>query len=113
NTLVSAPARAVTVALATAVTCLGALTIGPQVLALHAQSSAQQALAAERPRAAIADASRALDYDPSSVTALELRAAAFARLHAFTPTLADIRRALALEPHNWVTWALLGDLLTR
>ncbi len=42
-----------------------------------------------------------------------LRAAGFARLHAFAPTLADIRRAIALEPHNWVTWALLGDLLTR
>jgi Flp pilus assembly protein TadD len=47
------------------------------------------------------------------VAALELRAAGFARLHAFAPTLADVKRAIALEPRNWVTWALLGDLLTR
>ena len=93
---VSRPVRAVTIVLTTAVACAGALAIGPQVLALHAQSSAQQALGDRHPRAAIAQASRALDYDPSSVTALELRAAGFARLHAFAPTLGDIKRALAL-----------------
>ncbi|MGI8428065.1 MAG: tetratricopeptide repeat protein [Solirubrobacteraceae bacterium] len=101
------------IAVAAVLAGAGALTIAPRVLSLHAQASAQRALAERVPRAAIADASRALDYDPSSVGALLLRAAGFARLHAFGPTLADLRRAIAVEPHNWVTWALLGDLLTR
>ena len=103
----------IAIAAAAAIAIAGALTIAPRVLSLHAQASAQRALADNRPRVAIADATRALDYDPSSVPALVLRAAGFARLHAFAPTLADIERAIALEPHNWVTWALLGDLLTR
>jgi O-antigen ligase/polysaccharide polymerase Wzy-like membrane protein len=101
------------IAVATAIAVAGAVTIAPRVLSLHAQASAQRALADGAPRVAIADATRALDYDPSSVQALVLRSAAFARLNAFAPTLADLRHAIALEPRNWATWALLGDLFTR
>jgi len=101
------------VLVAAAIALAGALTIAPRVLSLHSQASAQGALAAGRPRDAIGDATTALDYDPSSVQAFVLRAAGFARLHDFTPTLADLRRAISAEPRNWVTWALLGDLLTR
>jgi O-Antigen ligase len=105
--------RAIAAVAATAIAIAGALTIAPRVLALHDQTSAQHALGQGRSRAAILDATRALDYNPNSVSALVLRAAGFARLHAFAPTLADLKRAIALEPHNWVTWALLGDLYTR
>ena len=35
------------------------------------------------------------------------------RLHAFPSSLSDLKRAVAVEPRNWVTWALVGDLLTR
>jgi O-Antigen ligase len=91
----------------------GAVTIAPRVLSLRAQASAEHALAAGHPRTAIADATRALDYDPSSIPALAIRAAGFARLDAFAPTLADLRRAVAVEPENWATWGLLGDLLAR
>ena len=106
-------ARVATIAAAGAMAIAGALTITPRVLSLHSQASAQRALAARRPRAAIVAATRALDYDPTSVPALVVRAAGFARLHEFAPTQADIRRAISTEPRNWVTWALLGDLLTR
>jgi O-Antigen ligase len=109
----STRARVAIAALATAVAVAGVVTVAPQVLAVHARSSAEHALAEGRPRAVIVDATRALDYDPNSVQALVLRAAGFARLHAFAPTLADLKRAIGLEPHNWATWALLGDLLTR
>jgi O-antigen ligase len=102
-----------TIVLAAVIACAGTVTIAPRVLSLHARASAQRALADRQPRMAIADATRALDYDPDSVAALGLRAAGFAQLHAFAPTLADTKRAIALEPRNWVTWALLGDLLTR
>jgi O-antigen ligase len=106
-------ARVALVAVAAAVAIVGAITIFPRIPSLSAQSSAQAALARDQPRAAITDATRALEYDSNSVNALVLRSAAFARLHAFTPSLADLNRAIALEPQNWASWALLGDLLTR
>ena len=87
--------------------------IVPRVLTLHSQSAALRALQDRQPLTAIADATRALDYDASSVPALTLRAAGFARLGAFGPARNDLRRALAVEPQNWVTYALMGDLYTR
>jgi Flp pilus assembly protein TadD len=106
-------ARIAAIVATAAVALAGVVTIAPRVLSLHAQASAQRALDNGNPRAAIADASTALEYDPRSVPALALRAAGFARLDAFAPALADLRRAVAVEPHNWVPWALEGDLLTR
>ncbi len=103
----------IAIAVVAAVTIAGALAIVPRVLALHSRTLAQNALAQGRPRIAVAEATRALSYEPRSVQALILRAAGLARLHAFAPTLADLRQAMATEPDNWVTWALLGDLLTR
>jgi hypothetical protein len=91
----------------------GAVAIAPRVLSLHAQSNAQTDLANGRPRAAIADATTALNYDGSSVQALILRSAGFARLHDFPASLANLRLAVSAEPRNWATWALLGDLFTR
>jgi tetratricopeptide (TPR) repeat protein len=96
-----------------AVAVVGALAIAPRMFSLDAQDAAQAALAREDSRTAARDATKALQYDSSSVNVLVLRSAAFARLHAFAPALADLERAIALEPQDWVTWALLGDLLTR
>jgi Flp pilus assembly protein TadD len=89
------------------------VTIAPRLFSLDAQDAAQAALAHNQPDAAARDATKALEYDSSSVDALVLRAAAFARLHAFGPALASLERAISIEPQNWATWALLGDLLTR
>ena len=98
---------------AAALAAAGAALVVPRVLTLRAQASAQRALARDDPRGAIGDATRALEYDTSSVPALVLRSAAFARLDAFAPARADLQHALRVEPRNWVTWALLGDLLSR
>jgi hypothetical protein len=106
-------ARAGLIAATAVIAVAGAVAIAPRVLSLHAQGLAQHDLADGRPRAAIADATTALDYDGSSVEALILRAAGFARLHDFSATLASLRQAISTEPHNWTTWALLGDLFTR
>jgi Flp pilus assembly protein TadD len=103
----------VVIAAAVAIAIAGALTIAPRVLSLDAQGSAQAALDRGQPHAAVLDATNALKYDSRSVPALVLRSAAFARLHAFEPSLADLKRATATEPRNWVIWALVGDLLTR
>jgi len=101
------------VAVAGLLAVAGAVTIAPRLLSVHSSEAAQQALAERRPVQAITNATRALDYDPSSVEALVLRAAGFARLGAFEPALADLRTAISVEPGNWTTWALLGDLFTR
>ena len=106
-------ARTAAILVAAVVAVAGTVTIAPRILSLHAQASAQRALDRGAPRAAILDATTALEYDPSSVPSLVLRAAGFARLHAFAASLADLRRAVAAEPRNWVPWALVGDLLTR
>jgi Flp pilus assembly protein TadD len=103
----------VALAAVTVLAGVGAVLIAPRILSLHDQSSAQSALARHDPRGAIRDATRALDYDGDSVPALVLRSAAFARFDAFDLARADLRRALTVEPQNWVTWALMGDLLTR
>lgn len=106
-------ARVGLAAAATAVAIVGSVMIAPRIVSLNAQADARTALARNAPRGAITDATRGLEYDPSSVTALVLRSAGFARLHAFAPSLADLKRAITLEPQNWATWALLGDLLAR
>src|SRR6202043_4042401 len=87
---IGSQARIPAVAVAAAIAFAGALTIAPRILSLENQHAAEHALGHGSPRAAIAEASRALDYDPRSVQALVLRAAGFARLHAFTPALADL-----------------------
>jgi len=106
-------ARTVGIAVAVGLAVAGTVTIAPRVLALHQQADAENALAAGQVRAAIRDATQALDYDPSSVPALVIRAAGFARLDAFAPARANLERAIAVAPRNWATWAVLGDLLAR
>jgi hypothetical protein len=106
-------ARLVVIVAAAALALAGTITIVPRILSLQAQASAERDLARGAARAAIADASTALGYDSRSVTALALRSAGFARLDDFPASLADLKRAVAVEPRNWATWALVGDLLTR
>lgn len=105
--------KLVAIAVAGVLAIAGTVTIAPRLLSVHSSDAAQQALIQRRPAQAITKATRALDYDPSSVEALVLRAAGFARLGAFKPALTDLRTAIAVEPDTWTTWALLGDLFTR
>ena len=105
--------RIAAIVAAVAVAIAGTVMIAPRILSLHAQASAQPALDRGDPRAAVADATTALEYDPESVPAFVLRSAGFAALHSFPSSLSDLKRAVAVEPRNWVTWALVGDLLTR
>jgi hypothetical protein len=106
-------ARITLIAISAVIAVAGAVAIAPRVLSLHAQAVAETDLAHGRPRAAIADATTALNYDGASVQAFILRAAGFARLHDFPAALANLRLAISTEPRNWAIWALLGDLFTR
>jgi O-antigen ligase len=91
---------------------LGALFLGRQTLAERARLDGEAVLASN-PREAIDDARRALDYNPDSVPALYLEAAAYARLGNAERSQAALLFAGDREPSDWVTWALLGDLMVR
>ncbi|MGH2973649.1 MAG: hypothetical protein ACRDLL_02095 [Solirubrobacterales bacterium] len=41
------------------------------------------------------------------------KASALARLDAYIPARAALLEAIRREPHNYVSWALLGDIATR
>jgi UDP-GlcNAc:undecaprenyl-phosphate GlcNAc-1-phosphate transferase len=65
------------------------------------------------PAAALADVNRSLDIDPDSVQSYYLKAAALAHFDEAFAAEAALGKALALEPDNFATWALLGDIAVR
>jgi UDP-N-acetylmuramyl pentapeptide phosphotransferase/UDP-N-acetylglucosamine-1-phosphate transferase len=89
-----------------------ALFLGRETLAdRHAEDA--KAAAAGDPRRAIEEADRSLALNGDSVSTYYTRAAAYARLDDYEGARGSLQRALAVEPRNFVTWALLGDLATR
>ncbi|MGH2910838.1 MAG: O-antigen ligase family protein [Solirubrobacteraceae bacterium] len=106
--------RALTVvaaaAIATLVVAGGSLT--RQGLAqIYAKRAAGELTA--RPTAAVSDADSSLDLDADATDTYYAKAAALARFDRSTAVDATLRAALALEPRNFVTWALLGDVAVR
>ncbi len=87
--------------------------IGRPTLADRFNSEAQQELERSRPRAALSAAADALSLNPDSLQAYYAKAAALARLGAYRPAKLALLEAVEREPHNYVSWALLGDLATR
>ena len=86
--------------------------IGRPVLAEHLRTEAQKAVSSQ-PKVALEKASESLSLNPDSLQGYYLEAAAWARLHAYQPANHALKEAIAREPHNYVSWALLGDLTTR
>jgi O-Antigen ligase len=76
------------------------------------RSRAQSELGS-RPAAALTDVNRSLDIDPDSVESYYIKAAALAHFDEASAAEAALGKALALEPGNFVTWALLGDIAVR
>lgn len=104
------PAIALLVALA-----LGAVAVfftGRATLAEHLRSQARSQLATQ-PAAALGSASESLSVDSQAPQGYYLKSAAQARLHDYPAAKKSLREAIAQEPHNYVSWGLLGDLLTR
>jgi cytochrome c-type biogenesis protein CcmH/NrfG len=87
-------------------------SLARQGLADRYRSDATSELAAQ-PARALADANRSLRLNGQSVPSLYLKAAALARFGDAVGSRAALRTALRLEPHAFVTWALLGDLAVR
>jgi tetratricopeptide (TPR) repeat protein len=65
------------------------------------------------PAAALTDANRALDFDSEATHSYYVKAAALARFDQAAAAEAALGKALAREPRNFVTWALLGDIAVR
>ena len=65
------------------------------------------------PAAAIAKARDSLRLNDERLQAYYLEAAAWARLGDYRRARAALAEAARREPHDFVTWALLGDLATR
>jgi tetratricopeptide (TPR) repeat protein len=95
---------------AVAVVAVGAAFLVRQTLADAYNISGRHDRA---PRAAIADANRALAYDDDLLDAYYLKAAAYAQVGDDLSSRATLLAATRREPHDWVTWALLGDLAVR
>jgi hypothetical protein len=86
--------------------------IGRPTLALHLQSEAR-AEASAQPLQALDKVGESLSLNPDAVESYYLKASALARLDAYAPARAALLEAIDREPHNYVSWALLGDLATR
>jgi UDP-GlcNAc:undecaprenyl-phosphate GlcNAc-1-phosphate transferase len=66
-----------------------------------------------QPAVALTDVNRSLDIDSDSVQSYYVKAAALAHFDEASAAEAALGKALALEPDNFVTWALLGDIAVR
>jgi O-Antigen ligase len=101
-----------TLAVAVALAGLAIVFIGRPTMAEHLRSNARGELRSN-PEGALRSAEESLSLNADSVQGYYLKAAAMARLHAFLPAKQALGEAIRREPHDYVTWALLGDLLTR
>ena len=86
--------------------------IGRPTLAQHLRGKAQDEVQT-RPLKALDTVEESLSLNPDSVQAYYIKSAALARFDAYVPARAAMLEAVRREPHNYVSWALLGDLATR
>jgi O-Antigen ligase/Tetratricopeptide repeat len=106
------PVPAIALAGAVLLGALAILFVGRATLSEHLRSNARTELATQ-PAEALSSASESLSLNPDSPQGYYLKASALARLGDFQGAKASLREAIEREPHNYVSWALLGDLLTR
>lgn len=86
--------------------------IGRPTLAEHLRTEAQDEQRT-RPLKALDAVDESLSLNPDAVQGYYIKAAALARLNAYRPAKSALKEAIGREPHNYVSWALLGDLATR
>ncbi len=112
RTLASRPALALGASAIAVTLVVAGASLSRQGLADLYRERAQQELAAH-PAAAIAGANRSLGFDADAVETYYVKAAALARFDRAAAAEATLRKALAHEPENFITWALLGDIAVR
>jgi tetratricopeptide (TPR) repeat protein len=89
-----------------------AVFLGRATLADRHAGEAQDALASD-PRHALSEAGRSLALNSDAVPTYYSRSAAYARLGDYAGARTALLDAARVEPENFVTWALLGDLAVR
>ena len=94
------------------VVLVGAVLVGRAALADRYLNEGRDALAIE-PAEAIAKAKDSQRLNDESLQAYYLESAAWARLGDYPRARAALTEATRREPHDSITWALLGDLATR
>jgi tetratricopeptide (TPR) repeat protein len=87
-------------------------SLSRQGLAEVFRASAQSELR-HNPAGALTDSNRSLNFDADAVGTYYIKAAALARFDQPAAAEVTLARALAREPGNFVTWALLGDIAVR
>jgi O-antigen ligase len=103
--------KAVIAACALLVVAAG-IFLGRATLADHHAKAAQSSLASN-PRAALTEAGKSLALNRDSISTQYTRSAAYARLNDYRDARGALLEALKVEPQNFVTWALLGDVAVR
>jgi UDP-GlcNAc:undecaprenyl-phosphate GlcNAc-1-phosphate transferase len=104
--------RAVVVASALIVV-FAAAQLGRSTLAERNLEQGRAALASGDPAGALAESDASLSLNGESLPAHYLRAAALAQADEYAPARATLSAAAALEPHDFVPPALLGDIAVR
>jgi tetratricopeptide (TPR) repeat protein len=89
-----------------------AVFLGRATLADRHATQAQQSVTSD-PRHALSEAGRSLALNGDAVPTYYTRSAAYARLGDYAGARAALLDAARVEPENFVTWALLGDLAVR
>jgi hypothetical protein len=105
------PAIAVAV-LASLGILIGAITVERTYLADHYLEQGKRSLRTQ-PVRAIKKANDSLAFNGDSLQALFLKSAGYARLGDYQRSRAALLDATKLEPHNFLSWSLLGDLEVR
>ena len=90
----------------------GAILVGRAALADRYLNEGRDVLAPD-PAEAIAKARDSRELNDEALDAYYLESAGWARLGDYRRARAALAEATRREPHDFVTWALLGDLATR
>jgi Flp pilus assembly protein TadD len=90
----------------------GAVLVGRTSLADHYRDQGERALAKD-PVYALQKARDSLALNDESLPTYYLRSAAWARLGDYPRARSALLEATRREPHDFVPWALLGDLAMR
>jgi hypothetical protein len=104
--------RIVTIALVAVAAVAVADSVGRLAYADKERMDARDSLRSD-PVESLRLANKALALNDESVPALYARAAAYARLGKYRHARGTLLDAVDLEPHDHLTWALLGDLAAR
>jgi UDP-GlcNAc:undecaprenyl-phosphate GlcNAc-1-phosphate transferase len=111
--LTSRPALALGASAVVVTLVVAGASLSRQGLSDLYRSRAESELSGGHPATALTDANRSLDIDSDAVQTYYVKAAALARFDQAAGAENALRQALAQEPNNFVTWALLGDIAVR